>query len=139
MPAAARGSDVEGIHVAGFPPTVGPYSDVVAAGGLIWISGIVAMDESGHVVSPGDPGSQIRFVLERLRDALFAAGSDPSGLVQITNYVTDAGLRSLVHRERESILHDATPASTMVVVAGLIDEQLVYEVEAVALAAPSEP
>jgi enamine deaminase RidA (YjgF/YER057c/UK114 family) len=130
MPPASK---IQRVHVPGFPPAIGPYADVVAAGGFVWISGIVAMDAEGRVVSAGDAGPQIEYVLNRLRDALDAAGSEPSQLVQITNYVTDAKLRALVHRKREAILPEASPASTMVVVSGLIAVGLVYEVEAIAL------
>jgi enamine deaminase RidA (YjgF/YER057c/UK114 family) len=132
-PRDARDGPIARIHVPGFPPAVGPYADVVIAGGLAWISGIVAMDAEGQVVAPDDPDAQIRFALERLRDALDTAGSRPDLLVQLTNYVTDVSVRPMVHRWREAILPGAISASTMVVVAGLVAEGLVYEVEAVAL------
>lgn len=127
-------SAIERIHVPGFPRAVGPYADVVVAGGFVWVSGVVALDHAGNVIAPENPEAQIERALELLRDALLAAGTAPSRLVLLTNYVIDAGLRSIVHRQRKLVLPEAVPASTMIVVAGLVEPGLVYEVEAVALA-----
>ncbi len=124
---------VRRIRVPGLPEPLGPYADAVVAGRQVWVSGIVSVNEREEVLFPDDPQGQVAYCLERLRDALARAGSHPRSLVHLTNYVTSSELRSLVHRQRERLLPEATPASTMVVVHGLVLPRLVYEVQAVAV------
>jgi 2-iminobutanoate/2-iminopropanoate deaminase len=130
---AAR-EPIKRLRVPELPLPVGPYTDIAVANGTAWISGIVAMDSEGRVVHADDPEAQVRYVLERLADALKVIRSSPSDIIHLTNYVTDASLRTIVHRLREEVLPDSAPASTMVVVAGLVAEGLLYEVQAVAVA-----
>jgi aminoacrylate peracid reductase len=58
----------------GKAPSV-PYSRAVKAGGLIYLSGTLAQDDTGGVLSKGDVAAQTRRVLERMREVLTAAGS----------------------------------------------------------------
>jgi reactive intermediate/imine deaminase len=73
----------------GSVPTA-PYSRAVKGGGLIYLSGTLAQDESGAVVSKGDVGAQTRRVIERMRDVLAAAGSSLEQVVAVTVYLTSA-------------------------------------------------
>lgn len=67
----------------------GPYSHAVRAGGLIYLSGIVAEDESG-VVTPGEIADQTALVLVRAAALLQAAGSSLADVVAVTAYLRSA-------------------------------------------------
>ncbi len=67
------------------PAPVGPYSAAVKAGGLIYLSGTLAQDDSGAIT--GDVTAQTRRVIERMRGVLDASGSSLSQVVAVTVYL----------------------------------------------------
>jgi aminoacrylate peracid reductase len=71
-------------------PPAGPYSHVVSAGGLIYLSGVVAEDGNRQVIGKGDVAAQTREVLDRLRTRLEAAGSSIGQVVCVTVYLKSA-------------------------------------------------
>ena len=85
QPAASRKEIVN----PGPAPTV-PYSRAVKAGGLIYVSGHLAQDDTGAILSKGDVGAQTRRTIERMRDVLTAAGSSLEQVVAVTVYLTSA-------------------------------------------------
>jgi reactive intermediate/imine deaminase len=72
------------------PAPVGPYTPAVRAGGLIYVSGTLAQDETGALVGAGDVAAQTRRVLERMDEVLRAAGSSLAQVVSVTVYLTTA-------------------------------------------------
>ena len=72
------------------PPPAGPYSHAVSAGGLVYVSGVVADDGGGGTVGKGDVAAQTATVLERLAERLAAAGSSLSQAVCVTVYLRSA-------------------------------------------------
>jgi reactive intermediate/imine deaminase len=73
--------------VAVGPPPASPYSTAVKAGGLIYLSGTLAQDETGAIVGKGDVAAQTKRVLERMRRVLAAAGSSLEQVVAVTVYL----------------------------------------------------
>jgi enamine deaminase RidA (YjgF/YER057c/UK114 family) len=71
-------------------PPEGPYSHVVVAGALIYLSGVLAEDGNRQVVAPGDVAAQTRLVIERLRARLEAGGSSLEQVVAVTVYLAAA-------------------------------------------------
>ncbi len=69
---------------------VAPYSAAVKAGGLIYLSGTLASDDSGMIVGTGDIAAQTRRVIERMRQVLTAAGSSLEQVVSATVYLRSA-------------------------------------------------
>ncbi len=80
-----------------------------------------------------DPGAQMRRCLEVIFAALREAGAAPAGVVRTRTYVTDRNLADVIGRVHGEAFGDIRPASTMVVVAGLLDERWHVEVEAEAV------
>jgi reactive intermediate/imine deaminase len=72
------------------PAPVGPYSPAVKAGGFIYVSGTLAQDDAGALVSAGDVRAQTRRVIERIREILKAAGSSLDRVVSVTVYLRRA-------------------------------------------------
>ncbi|GAA1236307.1 RidA family protein [Kitasatospora nipponensis] len=127
----------DNVHVlapAGLAPGRG-YSHVAwGTGRLIAVSGQLAMDEQGRPVGLGDPAAQARQVFENLRRCLAEAGATFADVVKLTLYVTDVAQLPAVREARDAVIDTARPpASSAVVVAGLISPDYLLEVDALAV------
>lgn len=114
------------------------YSHVaVAAGGrTIYISGQVAIDESGAVVGKGDLAAQTEQVMKNLERCLAAAGATFEHVAKITTFVVDykPELRSIIGKVRSPFFGDRPPpASTLVGVSALAVPEWLIEIEAIAV------
>lgn len=71
------------------PAAIGPYSQGVEAGGIVFLSGQIPISpETGEVV-PGGTEAQARQVLKNMEAVLAAAGCDFSNVVKTTVYLKD--------------------------------------------------
>ena len=86
--AAMQTSSKQIINVG--PAPVGPYSPAIKAGGLIYLSGTLAQDDSGAIAG-ADVAAQTRRVIERMKTVLEAAGSSLPQVVAVTVYLKSAG------------------------------------------------
>lgn len=120
----------------GLAPTTS-YTHVVVAhpGKLIFIAGQVATTRDGKIVGKDDLKAQATQVFENLKTALAAAGANFDDLVKITWYVKAYKPEMLpTLREVRSLYvnKDKPPASTLVGVAALAQDDYLLEVEAIA-------
>ncbi|RRD61537.1 Rid family hydrolase [Leucobacter sp. OH1287] len=109
------------------PTPIGPYSQAVVAGDVVYTTGQVPSDASG--VTPTDFADQVRQCLTNLRATLRAAGSDLDRVVKVNAYLTDPAQRDTFNRVYEQFFSESKPARTTVCV-GIWDIPL--EVECVA-------
>jgi len=115
------------------PAPRGHFSHAVAAGDFVYVSGLLALDDSGTIPYPGDIEAQTTTILDALETILEAAGSSPAELIKLTVYVTDVKQRSAVSALRAQRWPEIRPASTLVEVSGLAADGAVIELDAVAL------
>ena len=109
----------------------------VNAGRLVYVAGQVGVDVSGNLVGPGDAAAQTRQVLQNVGAVLEAAGAGFSNVVEFTTYVVGRNSvqgfidgRNLVFPE---IFPDGDyPPNTLLVVDGLVREEFLVEIKAVA-------
>jgi enamine deaminase RidA (YjgF/YER057c/UK114 family) len=101
-------------------------------GRLLYISGQVAWDASGAIVGKGDVGAQARQTFQNLRGVLQAAGGDLANLMKITTYITRIEDFPAVAAARTEVFQGELPASTLIVVKGLVHPDFLIEVEGVA-------
>jgi len=74
------------------PKAIGPYSQAIVAGDLVFCAGQVSLDPAtGETVAPDDVRAQSRRVLASLRAVLEAAGSDLAHVTTTTVYLADFG------------------------------------------------
>jgi 2-iminobutanoate/2-iminopropanoate deaminase len=71
------------------PTAVGPYSQAIAAGGLVFCSGQIPLEPSSGVLIEGDISSQTKRVLENLAAVLRAHGLTTEHVVKTTVFMTD--------------------------------------------------
>jgi enamine deaminase RidA (YjgF/YER057c/UK114 family) len=111
--------------------TVG-YSGAIRAGDEIHVSGTTATDDDGAVVGVGDPYAQTMRILDDAAEALSALSASLDDVVRTRLFVTDTDGWEAVGRAHGETFVDVRPATTMVEVQGLIDPEMLVEVEAVA-------
>jgi aminoacrylate peracid reductase len=126
---------VAGKEIIGERPGPGglTYSPAVKKGGLLFISGLNAIDESGTLVAPGDIVGQTRAIYEKMGALLRAAGGSFADVVKTTDYIVDrTGYRETAAVRREFLGPDF-PAATGVVVRELFGRGVLIEIDAVAV------
>ena len=115
------------------------YSRAIAAGDTCHVAGTTDAGPDGRSRNPGDPGAQARAVLGIIETAMREAGFSLADVVRTRMYVTDRAHIAPVAEAHGEVFGEIRPASTAIVVAGLIDPSLLVEIEAEARrASPSD-
>ena len=128
--ASANFINPEGMH----RPTGYTHVVEVKAGRLVYISGQIALDANGDLVGPGDVAAQARQVFENLQTALRSVGAGFEQVVKLTVYLVDATQMPAVRQVRNQYVDPARPpASTAVEIRRLVRDDLLVEVDAVAV------
>ena len=118
---------------AGAPTAIGPYSQAIRAGGLVFVSGQIPLDPQTGQVVEGGIAAQAERVLDSLRAILNASGSGLERVVKTTVFLTDLGNFTEVNEVYARFFPLAPPARATVQVAAL-PRGVGIEIEAVALA-----
>jgi enamine deaminase RidA (YjgF/YER057c/UK114 family) len=103
------------------------FSRAVKVGDRVLVAGTAPIWPDGEV--DPDPGAQARRCLEIMLGALAEAGGSPEHVVRTRSFITDASHADEVGEAHGEVFAAARPASTMVVVAGLLDERWKVEME----------
>ena len=113
------------------PPTGYTHVVEVQPGRVAYISGQVAINAAGQIVGEGDVVAQWRQVFENLKSALAELGTDFSSVIKVNYYAVDVSHFAERRAVRDEYFRAEPPASTFVVVKGLVRPELLIEVEAV--------
>ena len=116
------------------PPGVSPNPNLspgVRVGDFLFVSGHVAVDAGGNVVGGNDCEAQSRQVMENIRGVVTAAGGRMEDVAKITCFLTDITNYGSYSKVRAETWPKDPPASSTVVVAGLVRPELLVEVEAI--------
>jgi 2-iminobutanoate/2-iminopropanoate deaminase len=124
----------EPIRTEAAPAPVGgaPYSQAIAAGELVYVSGQVPLDPSTGKLVPGGIVEQTRQVFANLRAILEAAGSSLDAVVKTTVYLTDLDDFAAMNETYAGFVGSSPPARATVEVSRLPAAAIV-EIECVAL------
>jgi 2-iminobutanoate/2-iminopropanoate deaminase len=129
------GEEKQAIATAGAPAAIGPYSQAVRVGALLYTSGQIALDPATGQMAEGGIEAQTRQVLENLKAVLEAAGSSLAQVVKTLVFLKSMGdfaAMNAVYAEYLAPEGVIPPARSTVQAAGLPRDALV-EIEVVAL------
>ncbi len=121
----------EEYRVEGLAEPISHYTDAVRAGGLLFLSGLVPVDEHGQLVGE-DAAAQARQVFRNMELVLKAAGCDFGDVVKVTLFLLDVDDRAAINPVRQELFGETRPASTLVEVSALAVPGALLEIEAVA-------
>ncbi|MDQ3586422.1 MAG: RidA family protein, partial [Acidobacteriota bacterium] len=106
------------------------YSRAMRVGDRIYVTGTTATDESGQVVGVGDAYAQTVQALKNIESALSRLGAGLEHVIRTRMFVTDISRWEEYGRAHGEFFREILPATTMVEVSRLIDEQMLIEIEA---------
>ena len=110
----------EEIRTADAPAPVGPYSQAIRSGDVVYVSGQIPLDPATGEKVEGEIEDEARQVLANLKAVLEAAGSGMDRVVKATVYLTDLSLFPRVNAVyAEAFDSDPAPARVTVGVAAL--------------------
>lgn len=101
------------------PAAVGPYSQAIRVGDLIYTAGQVPIDPATGKLVEGDIQAQTRQVIQNLKEVLEAAGSSLDNVVKTTVFLQDINDYAAVNEVYGSFFGNSAPARSAVQVAAL--------------------
>lgn len=113
------------------PQAIGPYSQAVKAGELVFCSGQIPLDPATGELVAGGIEAQTAQVLKNLVEVLGAAGAGWNDVVKTTIYLTDLNDFAVVNRVYGEVVGSVPPARATVQVAAL-PKGAAVEIDAVA-------
>ena len=123
----------------------GAYTHVVSVAApvkLVYVSGQVSFAPDGSIIGKGDIRAQSEQVFSNVTNALKAAGAAWSDVIKLNAYMVDMAADNVAaYREvRARFLKPGQlPASTLVGVTRLVEEELLLEVEVIAALGDAKP
>ncbi|MEM9584870.1 MAG: RidA family protein [Pseudomonadota bacterium] len=123
------------IHPEGWLPAKGYANGILTKDGTLHVGGQIGWDANKTFVS-GDFIGQMRQALQNIKEIVEAAGGQVSDVTRLTWFVTDK--QEYARRQEEvgaayrEVFGRHFPAMSMVVVAGLVEDEAVVEIEATA-------
>ena len=121
----------QAVRTDGAPAAIGPYSQAVRAGSLLFVSGQIPLDPATGEVVDGDVAAQTHRVMRSLGAVLEAAGAGFDRVVRTTIYLTDLDAFARVNEAYGGYFDDPAPARATVEVAAL-PKGVEVEIDAVA-------
>ena len=101
---------------------------------MVIMSGQVAIDKEGNIVGRGNFALQAELIFSSIKNIVEKAGGGMDNIVKLNNYLTDMSNLPLFKNVRDKYVNTAQPpASTTVEVSRFIREDLLLEIEAVAI------
>lgn len=113
------------------PAAIGPYSQAIVVGSLVYTSGQIGLDPSTGQIVAGGVAAETERVLQNLGHVLDAAGSSLANVVKTTIFLTDMSDFATVNEIYGRYLTGVAPARSTVAVKSL-PRGAVVEIDAVA-------
>jgi 2-iminobutanoate/2-iminopropanoate deaminase len=120
------------IHSRQAPAAIGPYSQAVEQGGMIFCSGQIGLDPASGMLVEGGIEFETRRVLQNLGEVLAAAGVDFIDVIRTTIFMVDLGEFETVNRIYGEHFEPPYPARSTVQVAALPRKARI-EIDAIAM------
>lgn len=105
------------------------YCRAKRVGALVFVSGTVAVDETGSVVGAGDLYVQTSYAIRKIEKALRELGAELRHVVRTRTFVTDIGGFEQFARAHREAFEGIDPVATCVEVQRLVAPELLVEIE----------
>ena len=112
-------TDFRVIATPNAPAAIGPYSQAVASGSFVFLSGQIPLDPASGTLVEGDITEQTRRVFDNLQAVCAAAGGNLSQLVRVGIFLTDLGDFAAVNAVMAEYIKEPYPARATVGVSQL--------------------
>ena len=112
------------------------YCRALRAGDRVFVTGTAPVSDAGGVFAPGDAYAQAKRCLEIIERALADLDVPREAIVRTRMFVTDISRWSDYGRAHREFFGPHRPTTSMVEVAGLIDPEMLIEIEADAVCDP---
>jgi len=109
------------------------YSRAVRVGNMIEVAGTTAVDERSEIVGVNNPYEQTKYILAKIESALIEAGASMKDVVRTRMFVTDISKWEEIGKAHGEFFKEIKPAASMVEVKGLINPELLVEIEVTAV------
>ncbi|WP_339866726.1 RidA family protein [Pseudohongiella nitratireducens] len=109
----------EALHSDKAPKAIGPYSQAIKSGSMVFLSGQIPLDPISMELISHDIAEQTRQVLDNLTAVANAAGGTLDDCVKLTIYLTDLNHFSVVNEVMETYFSSPFPARATVEVSAL--------------------
>lgn len=119
------------INTADAPAAIGPYSQAISTGSLLFVSGQLPVDPATGKIVPGDAKAQAEQSCKNVQAILQAAGTNVGNVVKTTVFITDMADFPLVNEAYKAVFTEPFPARSCVAVKALPLNALV-EIELIA-------
>jgi 2-iminobutanoate/2-iminopropanoate deaminase len=119
------------IHSSDAPQAIGPYSQAVRVGNLVFLSGQIPLDPASGNIVDGDIVVQTRRVMDNLGAVLRAAGASFAEVVKSTIFMADLGHFSKMNEVYGSYFPSEPPARATVQV-GALPRGVLIEIDMIA-------
>jgi len=107
------------IHTDRAPKAIGPYSQAVAAGGAVYLSGQVGLDPASGELVKGGIEAEARRVFTNLAAVAEASGASLAAAVRVTIYLADFGTFATVNKIMQEFFTEPYPARVTIGAASL--------------------
>ncbi|HEX7117368.1 MAG TPA: RidA family protein [Longimicrobiales bacterium] len=124
--------ELKRVHTERAPEAIGPYSQAIVAGNLVFTAGQVPFDPETMQIVEGDVAVQTERVMENIKAVLEAAGASLSSVVKTTVFLKDMNDFAAMNEVYGRYFGDHKPARSTVEVARLPKDVRV-EIETVAV------
>ena len=111
--------DRTAIATTNAPAAVGPYSQAIEAGGLLFCSGQIHLDPATGTLVEGDIAAQTERVLDNLSAVLAAAGRSMADVIKTTVFLVDIADFGAMNEVYGRYMPDPPPARSTIGVAAL--------------------
>ncbi len=109
------------------------YSRVVKVGNTVEVAGTTASDENGEIHGKGDAYAQTKFIIQKIEHYLQKAGASLKDVVRTRMFVTDISQWEEIGRAHGEFFRNIKPVASMIEIKGLIDPNLLIEIEVTAI------